>query len=202
MKIGQRILALATATTLLASAAHAQVATFDDLPAAPGCGSAFVPNGYNGLNWNNFGYLIGSQCGPNNGYINGTTSGTYVGFNAFGGTASFGSATPFTWSAYLTAAWYNNLDVTIVGTLNGNPVYNTTFQLNTSGPTLFTFNQAVDNVSVSAANGVDAGLGGCCTHVAFDDVAVNTNVVPEPGTILLVSAGLGLVGIAARRRRA
>lgn len=202
MRLSQRLLAMATAMMLSAPAAHAQL-TFDDLPAAPGCGTADVSNGYGGLNWNNVSYLAGPACSGSNGYINGTLTSPYVAFNGFGNLASFGSATPFTWSAYFTAAWRNNLDVTIAGTLNGNAVYTQNFQLGIAAPTLLTFSQAVDFVTITTANGVNPGnLGGDGLHVAFDNMTVNTNVVPEPATLVLMSAGLGLVALVARRRRA
>lgn len=202
MRLTRQLLTFATATLLLAPAAQAQNVSFDDLPNGGGCGIGFISNGYKGLNWNNFAYLRGTDCGPNNGYVNGTLSADFVGFNAFGNAASFSKASAFTWSGYLTAAWRNNLDVTIVGSLNGNQVYSQTSQLSIAGPTLFSFGQQVDLVIISAANGTNPGnLGGDGTHVAFDDVTINSSAVPEPASLVLLSAGLGLVVVAARRRR-
>lgn len=165
------VAALALASTAATNAA-AVVIGFDDLP---GSGNA-VPNGYNGLNWDNFSYLNGVTYGiSGSGYQNGVISPDNVAYNAYGNPAAFfSSPTPFYFgSAYVTAAWNTGLVVTVTGSLNGVQKYTQSFVVDTTGPTSVNFNWGgIDRVDFSTAGGVDAGLGGGGTHVAIDDIFI------------------------------
>src|SRR5215472_2998888 len=86
---------------LVVSTCLADVLTLDSLPDTPGmflCTGGIVPNGYGGLNWNNFGYLNAAvfPCSTESGYGTALTSSPNVGFNILGNPASITSATPFT----------------------------------------------------------------------------------------------------------
>ncbi len=160
-------LALASAT---ATNAAAVVIGFDDLPG----GNVLVPNGYNGLTWNNFYYLNGVTYGPS-GYQNGVVSPSNVGYNGFANPAAFFSSPTqfYLGSAYVTAAWNNGLTVTVTGSRNGVQKYTKTFVVNTTGPTLVNFNWGgIDRVDFSTAGGVNAGLPGAGTHMAIDNILI------------------------------
>src|SRR5215475_14493657 len=77
----------------LATAHGATVIHFDDL--SPGSGVFVIPSGYEGLQWNYFGVLDGSNRAGLDGYGNGTVSPRNVVFNLSGNSASFSSGAPF-----------------------------------------------------------------------------------------------------------
>ena len=174
--------------------AHSTVVTFDDLP-----GDGYqIPNGYCGLNWNNFDCDDGADI-PNSGYKNGIVTSPNVAYNAFGYVATI-SASPFTFnSAYFTGAWNDGLTVAITGYLSGNVVDEKSFIVNFSGPTLEVFNWAdVDELSF-ASNGGTPHSGGGGEQFVMDNFTYNA--VPEPSTRVLV--GIGAVSLLAygwRRR--
>ncbi len=178
---------------LAAASASADTITFDDMGNAP------VANGYHGLNWNNFYVTTGS----NSGYANGTISAPHVSYNAFANAASFSSATPFTLNdAYFTGAWNDGLSIHVVGTA-GSTTFTKDFTVNTSGATDVTFNWTnLTSVNFTSSGGVHHnGLAGSGTHFAMDNLTINAPV-PEPETYGMLLVGLGLVGFAARRRKA
>jgi hypothetical protein len=177
----------------LAGPASAELLTFDSLP---GDGS-LIPAGYGGLVWSNFDDL-NATFGPPSGYINGLVSPPNVAFNGFGSPASFTSVETFELNSfYLTAAFNDGLNVTVTGLLNGVMINSTTLVVNTSGPTLETFNWAgINAVDFSSCCGVhhDDYLGSG-TQFVIDNLSIST--VPEPSTwatLLLGFAGLGFAG--------
>jgi hypothetical protein len=184
------LLALATD-----SRAGTEVLTFDDLP-VPGYaffGVAVVPNGYGSLVWDNFSYLDSTQVEGLNGYLNGTVSGQQLAFNGQGALpASISDPTPFNVNAvYMTAAWDITLSVEVVGSRNGTVMYDRTFDVVDTGPTLFSLNYLnVDRVQFISLSGTrDFAFQGQGDEFAIDNLSVT---VPEPA-IPAVAAFAALV---------
>ena len=178
---------------------HALTLTFDDLPGNQG----LIPNGYGGFDWNNFYHLNSVNDRPNpNGYLNGTVSSPNVAFNGFGDPASLSTNnTPFTFnSVYLTGAWNNGLDISIQGFQGANQLYSRTVTVDSTAPTLFSFNwSGIDSLRFASSGGIDAGYGGGGTHFALDNLTVNTTAIPTPALLPgLIGLGLGIL----RKRKA
>jgi hypothetical protein len=193
---GVSAVALLAGTGLLARPASAELITFDDL--AP-CGSCAIANGYAGLDWTNWDYLTGADL-PFSGYDPGTVSKPNVAFNGFGAEAIFSDNTFTLNSAYMTAAWRDNLSVTVTGLLNNVVVDTKTFLLSATTPTLETFGwSGINKVELTATGGTKhVGYTGTGTQVAVDNLLINA---PEPGTLALLGAGLAGLGVVRRRRK-
>ena len=132
--LGSAISSNALLTVLTGSPA---LITFDDLT---GTGMA-VPEGYNNLTWNNFYYLDPATVGGPSGYAAGMISAPNVAYNRYGTPAAISAATPFALiSAYLTAAWNDNLRVELKGYNGAALIYDNTYTLSATNPTLITFN--------------------------------------------------------------
>src|SRR5690349_7405390 len=128
----------------------ASVITFDESNIDPGpvTAVATIPNGYSGLNWNNFQVLntTNTVIAPG-GFNNGLVSSPDVAFTqgpSFSG--YFSSGSPFMLdSFYLTSAWRTGLNVQVQGFLGGvggTLEDNTTLTVDTAAATLFNFNWA------------------------------------------------------------
>ncbi len=162
--------------------------TFDTLPAT------VVPNGYGGLNWNDFSVLDGVHYANNpSGYGSGVVSTNNVAWST--GEASITNTTPFNlFSAYLTAAWSDNLQLETKGYANGVLIYDTTNFLNVTGPTLINFNYlGVTEVDFTTSGGTHhTGYYGSGVQFAMDNVNAATGpgvesnpqiAVPLPGSL-------------------
>jgi len=115
--------------------ANAVTITFDDLTHLTS-----IPNGYNGLNWTNFGSLDSSIQGVNSGYVAGTISPKFIAYNTNGLKATISSSTPFNFgSAYLTASTINNYILRVNAYVGSSIVLNQTYTLSKSYPTLVNF---------------------------------------------------------------
>jgi hypothetical protein len=202
---GYGAVAIAVATFFFGGLAHADILTFDDI-SAPTHGAA-IPNGYGGFNWDNFSVLDTTSHEPS-GYNNGVVSNPNVAFNSFGGGASLSGPSFAFDSAYFTAAWNDGLKVSITGYLSGVQVDQASFIINTSGPTLETFNWGnVDTLqfvsSGGTPHGYTSGVGEqfAMDNFTFDQASQAAAPLPMPA-----SAGVGLLGalgfwMLVRRRR-
>ena len=191
--------------------AQATTITFDDLPTSD---YGPVPNGYAGLNWANWRTLTPGTY-PNNpsGYPNGLVSPPNVVWQAadINGTPASGifSSLPFTLNSMdLTAAWRDNLSVTVDGYLAGNLLHTSTFTVSTNGPTLETFDWAgIDQVVLSTSGGTPhAGFAFSDYEVALDNLTINNPVnapaaTPLPAALPLFASGLGAMGFLGWRRK-
>ena len=170
--------------------------TFDDLD---GSGNQLVPNGYHGFNWTNF-YTYDAVNDPAHlnpsGYQFAAVSPNNVAFLGFGNPA-FVSNTLFNLgSAYLTAIWRDNLQIQVIGSLSGVPIYDNIYTLSATGHTLLNFNyHGIDSVEFSIFSGgthhqgYDAFDG---AQVAFDNLTIS---VPDSGsTVMLFGVGLCAFG--------
>lgn len=145
-------------TILLCAAGNslATIITFDDLPFTGPTGATPVPNGYGGLNWNNFGELDGLSLPTSYGYHTGVVSPNNVAYNFFGepATISDPSGVFDLESAYLTFALNldSSLNVEVRGYNGAALLYDNTYTVTRSGPTLVDFNYAgVNKVTFSSS---------------------------------------------------
>jgi hypothetical protein len=128
--------------------------TFDELPNA--MNEPSIPAGYGGLNWYNFRYLdaVRTTARPS-GYQVGMRSASVVAFNGYGSPASITSTGLFNFvSAFLTAAWNENLRLTVEGYTAGRLTYSNSYTLSPTAPTLIRFNYlGVDEVDFISSGG-------------------------------------------------
>jgi hypothetical protein len=183
------------------------VITFDDLHVT-GSGE-YIPNGYQGLVWSNFG-VVNAILETNlplvlgggvSGIDYGMVSPSNVAVNAGGTPAEIDSATNFNFlSVYLTGAWSSNLNIEVQGFNNGTLLYDTTVTASATNPTLFTFNYLdIDRLYFNSFGGQNAGFSGSGENFVMDNMTFA--FIPEPSSFLL--AALGAVSLVAflRRRR-
>ena len=174
----------------------------DDISVTPLCaGLTFdtLEAGYGGLNWNSFYVLDGVHYYLNpSGYGAGAVSTNNVVWGI--GFASITSANPFNlFSAYLTAAWNDDLQLEAKGYTNGVLIYDNTYTLSATNPILINFNYlGVTEVDFTSSGGTHhPGYSGNGTHFVMDNVNAATGpgvlsgpqiAVPLPGPLLGQSA--------------
>lgn len=184
--VSRRMLLLAACLLLITSASFASVITFNNLP---GNGTA-IPNGYAGLNWNNF-YDMNLLTPVNGGaYNGGVPAMSSYAFNKAGAVATFGSTGTFTFtSAWLGTEWANHLGLEVLGLLDGKIVDRTILVLNAGAPTLQSFNwSGIDEVKFSPL-GTATSKG--TLQFEMSSLVINTST-PEPASLLLLMSGLAL----------
>lgn len=190
---------------LSAPAARAAVLDFED---AAGWTTVLVPNGYGGLNWDNFRAASKSDAYPGGGFDHGTVSGQYAAFNGYGQpatvTAPAGQQFDFT-GGYLTAGWNTGLQVQVDGWHEGTLLYTQTVTVDTTAATWFAFNYpGIDTLAFTSFGGVDANPNdhGDGPQFALDDFTFAgpqpLQTSPEPASLCLLL--LGAVQLLRRRR--
>jgi len=172
-----------------------EILTFDNLSGPYNS----VPNGYGGLQWQNFDYEGGLYATPNSGYVNGVVSPGNIAFNDAGNPAFINGGSFNLNSAYLTGAWNNGLQVEVRGWVGAALTYDNTYTVNASGPTLVNFNYTgIDQVEFISSGGTaypPAAIGGAGEQFVMDNLSVT--LTPEPSTFAL--AGLAAVSLMSRR---
>ncbi len=183
-------------------AAHADVITFEGVSTA-----SAIPSGYGGLAWSNFYTHTGIDTFDyaGTGYVNGLVSGTQDAFNPNGTPATLSATSAHGFSlvdAYFTGAWYNNLKIVATATFEDGTHDAKTFFVNTTGPVDERFNwNGLASVTFTSSGGTaQAGLHGFGTQFVLDNVDT-TPAVPEVSNAAMLLAGIGLLAVAARRRR-
>jgi predicted esterase len=174
--LGTVVLAFTLASGTMTVRAQQTLVTFDDLTGST------IPVGYNGLNWVNFGFLNGlNYSGNPSGYQAGVVSSNNVTYNHSANPASITNTSPFDLiSAYLTAAWNDNLQVEVKGYTNGTLIYDNTYTLSATVPTLINFNYfGVNEVYFNSFGGTPhPGYGSTGKQFVMDNVTVS-NVTSE-----------------------
>ena len=192
----------AQVTTLALSAYIATIAlsraatiTFDDIATNSSSDYfATIPNGYSALNWTNFDVfnpsayptLPGAGSGYV-GYLNNVVSPPNVALDLDNipngnGSASFISpAGSFILNSfYLGSAFRDGLQVAVTGRSNGAPVFNTSFTVNTTGPTLETLNwSGINEVDFSSSGGAPRPGYGNGGNFVLDNLTINGST-PTP----------------------
>ncbi len=202
--------AVGAAFTVLATTGSAQAITlkFDDLPRGNTLeNESPIPNGYGGLDWDNFYYFNPSTYNIPSGYQNSKVSSPNVAYNGYGAPAFIRSSKPFTFnSVYLTSVWYDDLMIWIFGANSSDPNY---FQqellervfVNTQSPTLVKLNWVgVDRLYFYTTGGTPSKYNGVGPHFAMDNFTLNeptTATIPTPALL----PGLIGLGVAAWRKR-
>jgi hypothetical protein len=183
---------------------RAEVLTFDDLTSPPSGLGISVPNGYGGLDWSNFSFKNGLTDGV--GYANSVVSPNNMVYDRSGNpgdvTAIAGTFTLV--SGYFTAAFRDGLQITVDGYNQGHLVDTSQFTVNTTGPTLETFNFSSIDEAVFTTSGGTLHPGyspsdGVGAELAMDNLSV---VTPEPSSLVLAALAAAGLGLVARRKTA
>jgi hypothetical protein len=164
-----------------------------------------IPDGYHGLDWNNFYILNPTSLEPTtNGYLYGLVSPPNVAFNGAGNPAEIDAAgTNFNFlSVYLTSAWDSNLNIEVQGYRDTNLIYDETLVVSATNATLFTFNYLdIDRLYFNSYGGDNAGFGGSGEEFVMDNFEFE--FIPEPSSFLLAALGcISLVALVRHRSRA
>ena len=200
---------LAILMSLATSAPSPTLVTFDDFDLSHAHAySTNIPNGYQGLNWTNFGIVNGIlQSSALGGYLSGYNYGmvtpSNVAYNAFGNPAEIDSpGTNFSFlSAYLTGAWNSNLNIEVEGFNGAAEIYDTNVVASATNPTLFTFNYLnINRLYFNSYGGELAGFGGGAgENFVMDNF--DFEFIPEPSSLLLTAlGGVSLVAFLKRKR--
>jgi subtilase family serine protease len=154
-----------------------------------------IPPGYDALNWSNY-YVVNGVLATNTGYHAGVVSPSNVVYNGDGNAAYIYNNATFNFiSAYLTAAWNDNLQVEVLGYLGTEtaPAYSNTYTLSATAPTLINFNYLglSEVYFVSSGGTLHTGYNGSGTEFAMDNMTVSTNVLVSVLPTVQTSAKTG-----------
>jgi hypothetical protein len=174
--------------------ALAELITFDTLATNGGSGK-LIPLGYANLYWSGFYAIDSALVASPNGFVPGTVSSPNVAFNVSGGQPSIdaepGGGTFNLDSLYITAAWDDDLSVTVQGYNGFNLVTETVLPTSATVSTPYTL---VDFDNLTQVNFLPSGgtphpgYAGSGQEFALDNVVVDINppAVPEPASLSLL----------------
>jgi hypothetical protein len=156
-----------------------RVLTFDDIAITNNIKYGSIPNGYGGLNWTNALYMNTTWEKVTygwNGYATGLTSGIFDGFNSNG--QQMAISTPvgqyFTMNSIsLSAAWRNNLVLTMKATRSNVSVYETVIILQVASKTVLSSLKwsMIDKVTLIGGTPYP-NLNGNAEQFVFDDIDI------------------------------
>ena len=185
--------ALFLALVSITSIASADVIGFDDIKYTNG-DPAEIADGYQGFTWDNFWSARGTY---NDELGRGLVSGGNVGFMISASTvSSFSNATPFTFNAINISKMYYNGLTHFDGYIGNTLAYSKDVFASRGVSSVANFDwTGLTRVDISVLDGSERPV--------FDDLTVNEQVsaVPEPMSISLFAAGLGLAGVASKRKK-
>jgi hypothetical protein len=192
-----------TAIALLTKPVAANLITFDEFGPTNATVTP-IPNGYAGLDWLNFNVKsAGQTIDPQHdtGYGHGVVSPFDITYNSAGNPATIFSSlrAPFTLiSVYLTAAWNDDLNVTIEATGAGGKhaaEFAQTVTINTLAPTLVTLNfPNIHIVTFSSSGGTAHTPDVFGTQFVMDDLTLaSLPSAPEPATAATLLSALFLI---------
>jgi len=139
---------------------------------------------------------VNGVLATNTGYHAGVVSPSNVVYNGDGNAAYIYNNATFNFiSAYLTAAWNDNLQVEVLGYLGTEtaPAYSNTYTLSATAPTLINFNYLglSEVYFVSSGGTLHTGYNGSGTEFAMDNMTVSTNVLVSVLPTVQTSAKTG-----------
>ena len=190
----------------LVGMASAKVLTFDDLPSIPydGTNEPVAPIGtYGGFTWSAQGGACGGQSDfrytnphdlhdyynitTGSGFANGRKSEPHVAYNDCANQVTiFGGAFDFK-GVWLTAAWRNDLNITVEGYSGGILMYSETVVVNPFEAQWFHFNFLdIDTLAFTSFGGSDAGLAFDYANFVMDDFTFTVKGKAMPWISLLL----------------
>lgn len=185
-----KLLCIGIALFEATSAGNAQTTlTFDDISTSF---QTVIPNGYGGLNWNNW-FVVNTLVPSGLDYANGVVSSPNVAADGGDGSpASFSSSTAFTLnSAYLMPLGGEGSDYfNVYGYSGGTQVYANSYFILANSPTLINFDYAnIDTVQIAT----DADV-----PFTMDNMTIT---VPEPSACALASLAVAFGGLMSRQKK-
>lgn len=191
------LISIACALPLLLAGAHANATTqsFENVPGATaGSFSNPVAPGYLGLTWSNFFVVDTTYIGSIGGNTGGVTNGSWAAMNGQSQTASITSTSAFDFlgASFTKLRGSSSSTVTLQAYSGGVLKYSDSFAVGAS-PTAKIYSwTGIDQLVYTPTTGRFG------TNVVMDQA--NIAAVPEPETFAMLLAGLGLMGVVARRR--
>lgn len=203
-KLQRGLLATASALACMAAQAQSVTMTFDDIADLNGTASAY---GVQFQHSSNTHFMLNGAT-----YIPGYTAGNALGYYALTGATESISLVPtapgtFALHSLDLGGFYNflpgeTLSIHITGQRANGSVVNasqsfsvTQGQVSSYGPAVFSGFTGLQSLTFSGVGGSNA------RYVGVDNIAITITPVPEPTTLAMLLAGLGLVGATVRRRQ-
>jgi hypothetical protein len=186
------LLGAAALVSVALTSANATTITFDNVSADP---QHAVPNGYSGLNWDNWSTMDAAAAGTtNSGYGIANTSGNWSAFNIDADPAEITSTGFNLIGGNFTAAWNDNLQLTVEAYNGATLLHSATLNLSTTSVLAAVFNWTNLTRVVFTSDGGTPHAGfspGSGTNFAVDDLQVAAT--PIPGSLLLLLTGIGAI---------